>query len=620
MVLSDAMVDVLGNDRVFTERDRTAEKLAEFLVAAIVGGVDGPGASHLSAIISSQIDSDKLDYLVRDAHHAGLEIGFDTDRLLSRLEVLRVTADNVDASAPELRERARASADGFFLQIGIAASGFGSFEQMLIGRTFLYDRLYHHHKVRAAEAMAQRLMLVAERDRGRRFSLAEIFLRISDDTMLRVFAGEVAHKALPAASPAAASLARGILDRDLLHRAFAFRGRLISAPAGFTRDKADSHQQFMWRRIVKSLNNLSGRYDLGSEIHELAARCANALATAGVDREQMQTFSEALAHLGPEQVIVDLPELKAGAIQLLARYPNGALKVPEFSFNPVKWSNAYELQKRTGYVFCPRAILPIIALAARVVFLSRFGVVMSLEADGYIKSGQSVAPHWLPSLVEAGVVDALVNDLLTSRRFSLIQVDPNDLRLPQPWLDVDPDLAIRLSNDVNNALSGGLTVEHLAALGEVLEALYAFVDAWYDSDRVTADLEDEKVLQDRVRDCFKHRNVKVTDGAAVGGGELDLFVASAVLVENKFHGTASEPKATARAASMQGRRYAISLDTQLVIVLLGYKPWQGRFPSKAEAISVHRISGDDARCAEIRLTVPYGATRPSEEKADRSVR
>ncbi|MEQ1613258.1 MAG: HD domain-containing protein [Hyphomicrobiaceae bacterium] len=620
MILSDAMVALLGSDKVFTERDRSAEELAEFIVAAVVGGVEGPGASHLSAIISSQIDSDKLDYLARDAHHAGLEIGFDTDRLLSRLEVLRVTPENVDASAPELRARAQASSDGVFFQIGIAAAGFGSFEQMLIGRTFLYDRLYHHHKVRAAEAMAQRMMLVAERDRNKRFSLGEIFLKISDDTMLRVFAGEVAHRALPTGSPAAAALAQGILDRDLLHRAFAFRGRLISAPAGFSQENADSHRQFMWRRVVKSLSSLASRYEIGLEIHQLATRCAAALAQADVDRERMEAFVAALAKVGPEQIIVDLPELKAGAIQILARYPNGALKVPEFSFNPVKWSNAYELQKRTGYVFCPRSVLPIIALASRIVFLSRFGVVMSLEADGYIKSGKAVADPWLANLVQAGIIDALANDLLTSKRFSLIQVSPEDLRVPQGWLEVDPDLAVSLSNDINGALQGGLTAEHLLALGEVLASLFAFVDAWYDSGRVTQDLEDEAVLQSRIRDCFKHRGVKTSEGAVMSGGELDLHVADTVLVENKFHEGTRQPDNISRAAGMQGRRYAISLNTQLVVVLLGYKPTGGEFPSKSKAISVHKISADDARRVEIRVTVPYGAVRPSEEKADRSVR
>jgi hypothetical protein len=30
----------------------------------------------------------------------------------------------------------------------------------------------------------------------------------------------------------------------------------------------------------------------------------------------------------------------------------------------VKWADAYDLQKRTGYVFCPRDVVPIVALAA----------------------------------------------------------------------------------------------------------------------------------------------------------------------------------------------------------------------------------------------------------------
>ncbi|QGM99942.1 HD domain-containing protein [Methylocystis parvus] len=184
MVLSPSLTKVLASDAIFTERGRPAEELQVIIVAAIIGAVDGPGASHLSALISSQIDADKLDYLARDAYHAGLEIGFDTSRLLARLELLAVRADNLDDGLVDLRKRASESPDGRFYQIGIAAAGFGSFEQMLIGRTFLYDRLYHHHKVRAAEATAQRLILVAQRDRKRRFELDEIFLGVADDTFL----------------------------------------------------------------------------------------------------------------------------------------------------------------------------------------------------------------------------------------------------------------------------------------------------------------------------------------------------------------------------------------------------------------------------------------------------
>jgi HD superfamily phosphohydrolase len=528
MVLSEPLSRVLGNDRLFTERGRATDELQEVLVAAIIGAVEGPGASHLSMLISSQIDADKLDYLPRDAHHAGLDIGFDTDRLLSRLEVLYVRDDNLDASATELRARAARSPDKAFHQIGIAASGFGSFEQMLIGRTFLYDRLYHHHKVRAAEAMAQRLVLVAERDRDRRFDLAELFLNVGDDTLLRILAGEISHPKIAVETTRCAALARGILDRELHHRAFAFRGRFIASPPGLSSESADPNRQTMWRRIVKDLDGLQARFEIGREIYNVALRCARALAEAGIDPTEMAGYKTTLETIGPEQIIVDLPALKADAIRILARYPNGAIKVPEFSFNPVKWADAYELQKRTGYVFCPREVVPVVGLASKIVFLGRFGVTMAKEADGYIKAAPSIHEDWLRALVEAEIIDALASEHLSSNRYSLLAVRPDDLRVPDGWIQDDPDFAHRIVGEINALLSGGLTAEHIRTLGDVLSALYAFVDTWFRSGQVTRQLDDEATLQDGLRACFGYRGLKVEEGSVVGGGKLDLFVADAI--------------------------------------------------------------------------------------------
>lgn len=184
MVASPAMRRVLGHRNFPLPERRPEVDLQDVIIAAVVGAVQGPGADHLSCVVSSQIDADKLDYLARDAHHAGLDIGFETNRLLAKLEVLAVRADRLGDAAEDLRTRARQSDGGIYYDLGIAASGFGSFEQMLIGRTFLYDRLYHHHKVRAADAMAQRLAITAQEERGFRLTLGEVFARVSDHTMI----------------------------------------------------------------------------------------------------------------------------------------------------------------------------------------------------------------------------------------------------------------------------------------------------------------------------------------------------------------------------------------------------------------------------------------------------
>ncbi len=615
MVFSTPLTKVLASDAIFTERGRPAEELQAIIVAAIIGAVDGPGASHLSALISSQIDADKLDYLARDAYHAGLEIGFDTSRLLARLELLAVRADNLDDGLVDLRKRASESPDGRFYQIGIAAAGFGSFEQMLIGRTFLYDRLYHHHKVRAAEAMAQRLILIAERDRKRRFELDEIFLGVADDTFLSIFAKTVSHPKLAIPEGRSAPLAESILSRDLLHRAFAFRGRFIATPPGQGPEEADKLRQDKWRRIVKAFGGLKSRYEIGQRIFDLAVICCDQLKESAVEPERMDEFRASLENLGPEHIIVDLPALKADAIRILARYPNGALKVPEFSFNPVKWADAYELQKRTGYIFCPRSIVPIISVASRIFFLREYGVTMAVEADGYIKAAKAIPSSWLSVFVARGVIDEDAAEHLSSARFSLLSVRASDLKIPEQWISANPDLAYETANSLNKCLSGGLTSGHLEALGKVIAAICELTNTWFSSDRVTRDLDDENALQQFLKEGLELQGLKTQEGTVVGGGKLDLFVEDAILIENKFHDVAKQPDKIAKTAGMQGRRYAIALNSQLVFVIAAYKPAAGQFPDKWQTMEVREISASDPNRAEIRFILPYGAVRPSSEKA-----
>ncbi|MFB6461487.1 HD domain-containing protein [Bradyrhizobium tunisiense] len=620
IVLSEAMTRVLAHDKLMMSKGRSGDDLQEFIVSAIIGAVEGPGATYLSSLISSQIDADKLDYLPRDAHHAGLDIGFDTDRLLSRLEVLRVTPANVDrASLKELHERASASKEQMFLQLGIAASGFGSFEQMLIGRTFLYDRLYHHHKVRSAEAMAQRLLLVAERDRGRRFTLKEIFLGVGDDTMLRILAGEVTHSGFAIAPGKATELAKGVLERSLFHRAFAFRARFIADTPGLSKDTLEQNRRTLWRKIESELETLPQRYDLGRVIFDVATECAKTILGQNVEADRMRWMIDELARMGPEQIIVDLPKNNTQRISTLARYPNGAIKIPEFSFNPQKWSDAYELQKRTGYVFCPRSIVEIAGLASKIVFLKRFGVIMGNDADGYIKAPSEIPPGWIEALCKGGLLDEAAAERLVTRRQSLLAVAAEDLAVPEDWIKEDADIPYSLAADIGKHLRGGLTAEDKAKLTTVLQGMYAFVDLWF-AGHVTTDIEDEAALQILLRDSLRARGLEVDEGSRVGGGNLDLWVEDAVLIENKFHGPTKHPTRVAAPAGMQGRRYAISLGSQVVVVVVGHKLSGGDLPNKSATLSIHGISSIDPNRVEFRFSLPYGAPLPSRESEDPKAR
>ena len=239
-VLSPAMDRVLNHNEFAFPTVKT--DLAMRLVARIIGARSHLIASYLSGVVSGPVDADKLDYMARDGHHAGLSVGLDTDRLLSKLEVITITPENVPPRMRELRDRAEGSPQRRIYDMGISISGIGAYEQMIVGRVVLYDRLYYHHKVRAADAMAQRLIQVSEEERGRRFTIPEFFLDVSDDTMIEVLGGRLTAAGISGGKTRANDLAAAIRERRLYHRALAFASRFVAGLEGFP-DEETSRQR-----------------------------------------------------------------------------------------------------------------------------------------------------------------------------------------------------------------------------------------------------------------------------------------------------------------------------------------------------------------------------------------
>jgi HD superfamily phosphohydrolase len=91
--------------------------------------VQGAGA----AIMSSQLDADRCDYLLRDAHMTGIGVGrYDLERILRMLES--------DAHGLLVQEGALESVEGY-----------------VVARYHMYRLVYFHRTVRAVESMLERL-------------------------------------------------------------------------------------------------------------------------------------------------------------------------------------------------------------------------------------------------------------------------------------------------------------------------------------------------------------------------------------------------------------------------------------------------------------------------------
>ena len=126
---------------------------------------------------------------------------------------------------------------------------------------------------------------------------------------------------------------------------------------------------------------------------------------------------------------------------------------------------------------------------------------------------------------------------------------------------------------------------------------------------------DETAFQAEVRMALEMAGVKITEGTSAGGGALDLLAEDAVLIENKFEGRTAKPEQAKPAAGMQGRRYAIALNVQLVIVMVAYRPKAGVMLDKTQSVEVLPIAGAGGRRAELRIMLPYDAVVPSREKS-----
>jgi len=110
-----------------------------------VMGIEPDGAAKfICDIISGPLDADKLDYVARDSYFAGIPVTHDLDRFLSTVCVDYQTDPSSGRS-------------WYRLTLPIHR-GINALEQLVMSKLVLFSYLYHHQKVRAAEATFERAL------------------------------------------------------------------------------------------------------------------------------------------------------------------------------------------------------------------------------------------------------------------------------------------------------------------------------------------------------------------------------------------------------------------------------------------------------------------------------
>ena len=605
IVLSDAMNKILTHQELGTGVQKPAE-LPPAIAARILGSRSCLKAGYLSGIISGPVDADKLDYIARDCYHSGLPLGIDLTRLISKLEVVVVTPEN--APNQELCDRADQSQQKRFYDIGISQTGLGSYEQLIIARVLLYDRLYYHQKVRAAESMLQCLICLAEEERDSRYSIKELFSDVSDDIFIGIIGGELKSSALKCGGRRSRVVARSIKDRRIYYRAYAFAARFIAGLDELPNEEQRDTRALMWRKPLRGLLSNDGCRATAKEIYDKAIELANAipdLAKYAIDIKQ-------------EEVLVDLPfnRVVVRGGDILTRTDGGHIGTPNLFFDPERWSQAYEHQKQCGFVFTPRNRVALVALASRIVFFETFDLVMDEQAARAAKVTGIVCATWVTTARDKGLCSPECAEVLQGDTPRLVLFREDDLTLPQGWLSEDPGVRIRIAEELNSHLPAGLPASFHKAVSDTICDLASFVDmiektgSWTSRQKFS-----ESQLQAKLHEHLRSRETLVAEGSKLGGGEADLILYNRIVVENKVHKETQDPFEVAPHAAWQSRRYSLALCSRVAFVVVGYRPSNeaALFPLPSRIRALAMPEAPEKRC-EVRVVIPWGTGIPSSAK------
>ncbi|MDX7952923.1 HD domain-containing protein [Lichenihabitans sp. Uapishka_5] len=312
---------------------------------------------YIKSIVSGDIDCDKIDYVARDAYYAGLPISADVDRLLSQLATARLDRNT---ELPEIKVRFGDPDPDVYHLLAIRPAGASALEMFVMTRSYLFERIYTHHKVRAAERSLERLLREflqyqkSVRGRSLEWCLAFILNRGGDDAVLdRLAEWEDENTE---AQENFRTRAKRILDRKLPQRAFAISLRTL---ADYNRQagRLPSATFIPWSLAFEDIaqNNL--------EIED----SIQAYLQGGKDRIYVDWIGSNPVKENPDIWVHD------------PSFVGTLLRVNHY-FDVEQLSNAYRDVKLTGWVFCDDELKTDVAAATAYTLYEKYDLLPGPEA------------------------------------------------------------------------------------------------------------------------------------------------------------------------------------------------------------------------------------------------
>lgn len=381
---------------------------ADSLQELIVGKRIDDQLILIHEMISGPYDADKLDYLARDATMCGVPVVTDVTRLIQKVRATRAFSKDLPSA---MQRRLRSDHNGYVVT-GLARSGGSTLMELALARVLMFDKVYRHHAVRAAESMVfeivNRLAALAPCPPGL------VPLRLSDEQLLDMtpqsvaqFIGQEVENLAPAATSEVetiADLAARLRERRLFVRGFAIAGTMTNDVY-----KDDEEHTNGLRLFLQDFGKWSKREGIKAAVVERLREVMRRL-EMNETVAQFEPNLEAYLQLSPPK----------SAPKTLGTDTDHAFLIDEdgklTSFHDdapetAGWSDAYIATHDLGHAFCPVELAPYVFLAMEAELRVTHKIRLPSSMLPYAKQNSSQLTELRRRLRESGYYDDLPADL-----------------------------------------------------------------------------------------------------------------------------------------------------------------------------------------------------------------
>lgn len=396
---------------------------------AIIGKRISDDIPLLHELVNGPFDADKLDYLSRDARMVGVPVVTDIPRLIQKVRAVKVSQKQL----PDKVARGVAGGRLSYVMTGVALSGARTLDELMLARTLLFDKIYRHQKVRAAESMVASLLECLEQLLPD--SVAMLPYRLVDEQLLHLDPAEIQRLAGRKLSQADAEVARVAADialrlqrRLLFVRVLAFSQHMPFDPYG-----EDQEQRAGLDALIRGAGDPQRR-------RELVGRIASEVRTILSHVERQDLLDGFPPESLPAYIRIDPPEAPSHGSEIYNAYlvtQAGELRCfKEDTAEARGWTDAYPLARDLGYLFSVSELAPYAALAAERIARMEFGVRIPRSMGDYTK-------------LRAEEMEGLRNELAESGYYADAPFDIQPVPLRLTKADVDNRVS-RLAEDLRS--------------------------------------------------------------------------------------------------------------------------------------------------------------------------